>query len=267
MVAPYKQRILAVTKERIVAITQARMSSTRCPGKVLKPILGTPMVWQQWERIQQAHHLDECILATSTDSSDGPLVDYFTAKNQAVFRGSLNNVLNRYYQCAKVYQASQVVRLTADCPLLDPKIIDKTIEIHLKNANDYTNNIHFPLGMSVEVFRFNALEKAYYEAKLSSQREHVTLFIYNHPELFKLGQFSHSENLSHLRWTVDYPEDFEFVLQVYQNLYPQNPQFTMAQVLDLLTAQPQLSKINAHMEQNGLQKSLAEDHMMTYLDE
>lgn len=243
------------------------MSSSRYPGKVLKPILDYPMAWHQWERTKRAQSLDHCILATSTDSSDDHLVEYFTKNNQAVFRGSLNNVLNRYYKCAQHYQASHVVRLTADCPLIDPSIIDRTVEVHLKNDNDYTSSSLFPVGMSVEVVRFSVLEKAYYEAQLCSQREHVTLFIYRHPELFKLGKFIHIEDLSHLRWTVDYPEDFEFVLQIYQNLYPDNPQFTMKDVLNLLEEQPNLIKINAHMEHNGMQKSLAEDCRMTYLDE
>ena len=229
----------------IIAITQARMSSSRCPGKVLKSILGYPMAWHQWERMQRAQSLDQSILATSIDSSDDPLAEYFTQNNQLVFRGSLNNVLNRYYECAQYYQATHVVRLTADCPLIDPAIIDKTVEYHLKNNNDYTSSSLFPVGMSVEVCRFKVLETAYYEAKLRSQREHVTLFIYQHPELFKLGKLLNKEDLSHLRLTVDYPEDFELVVQIYQKLYPQNPHFTMNDVLTLLKEEPELIKINA----------------------
>lgn len=252
----------------IVGITQARMSSSRLPGKVLKPILGHPMASYQLERTKRSQLLDKSILATSTDVSDNPLVDYFEQNNQPVFRGSLNNVLNRYYECAKLHNATHVVRLTADCPLIDPDLIDKTIEQHLKNGNDYTSTAGFPVGMSVEVFRFSVLEKAYYEAKLRSQREHVTLFIYQHPELFKLGHHTNTTNLSHLRWTVDYPEDFEFVSQIYQKLFPKNPQFSMNDVLSLLEKEPPLIKINAHMKHNeGLEKSLREDRMMTYRDE
>ena len=255
-----------MSKDSIIAITQARMSSSRCPGKVLKPILGYPMAWHQWERTLQAQSLDQCILATSTDPSDDSLAAYFLKNKQAVFRGSLNNVLNRYYECAKHYKASHVVRLTADCPLIDPQIIDKVVATHLKNNNDYTSSALFPVGMSVEVFRFSALEKAYYEAHLSSQREHVTLFIYRNPELFKLEEVTHAKNLSYLRWTVDYPEDFEFVEQVYKKLYPLNPNFRMNDVIQLLENEPKLMQINAHMEHNGLKKSLAEDYKMTYLD-
>lgn len=251
----------------IIAITQARMSSSRCPGKVLKPIMGSPMAWHQWERTQKAHSLDHCILATSTDSSDDVLANYFSTHNQPVFRGSLNNVLNRYYECAKAQKATHVVRLTADCPLIDPAIIDRTVETHLQNNNDYTSIAHFPVGLSVEVCRFSILEQAYYEAKLRSQREHVTLFIHQQPELFKLEFIYNKEDLSYLRWTVDYPEDFEFVKQVYQHLYPQKSNFNMADVLQLLKEQPELIKINAHMKHNeGLIKSLNEDVTMTYLD-
>jgi spore coat polysaccharide biosynthesis protein SpsF len=175
-------------------------------------------------------------------------------------------VLNRYYECAKLYNAKHLVRLTADCPLTDPEIIDKTVEYHLKNKNDFTTTHLFPVGISVEVFTFKALEEAYFEAKLSSQREHVTLFIYSHPERFKLGKFSNKEDLSDLRWTVDYQEDFDFVSQVYEKLYPQTPNFTMLDVLHLLEKHPELIKINQHMQHNGLLKSLNEDREMTYLD-
>lgn len=244
------------------------MSSSRCPGKVLKPILGYPMAWHQFERTSKARSLDQHILATSIDSSDNPLAEYFIKNHQAVFRGSLNNVLNRYYECAKQYKAAHIVRLTADCPLIDPAIIDKTVEYHLDNNNDYTCNALYPLGMSVEVCRFTALERTFYEAKLRSQREHVTLFIYRHPELFQLGRLINNEDLSHLRWTVDYPEDFELVMKIYQKLYPQNPHFTMKDILTLLKNEPALIKINAHMKHNeGLLKSLKEDCKMTYLDD
>lgn len=251
----------------IVAITQARMSSSRFPGKVLKPICGYPMSWLQWERTKRARLIDQCVLATSEDESDDPLSTYFIRNNQLVFRGSLNNVLNRYYECAKQYKATHIVRLTADCPLIDPFIIDKTIEYHLKNENDYTCNSRFPIGMSVEVFRFTVLEKAYYEAKLRSQREHVTLFIYQHPELFKLGQWINTHDLSQMRWTVDYPEDFELVSYIFEKLYPQNPCFSLNDVLTVIENSPQLIKINAHIEHNqGLLKSLNNDYKMTYLD-
>lgn len=252
----------------IVAITQARMSSTRCPGKVLKPLLDRTMIWHQWQRTEQAKSIDKFILATSTDKSDDSLADCFNLEKKLVFRGSLTNVLNRYYECARTYKATHIVRLTADCPLTDPVIIDKTVEFHFANNNDYTITHHFPVGISVEVCSFQALETAYYEAKLSSQREHVTLFIYQHPELFKLGKFSNKEDLSHLRWTVDYPEDFDFVSQVYKRLYPHNPKFNMQDVLHLLETNPELIEINKHMKHNeGLIKSLNEDRKMTYLDE
>lgn len=114
----------------IVGITQARTSSNRYPGKVLKPILGSPMIWHQWQRTKRAHSVDQNVLATSVDASDDPLADLFLNNQEHVFRGSLNNVLTRYYECAKLYNATHVVRLTADCPLTDPEIIDRTVEYH-----------------------------------------------------------------------------------------------------------------------------------------
>lgn len=251
----------------IIAITQARVSSTRCPGKVLKPILNHPMAWHQLERSKRARLIDQSILATSNDASDDVLADYFNKHHEVVYRGSLNNVLNRYYECAKHYQATHIVRLTADCPLIDPEVIDQTIACHLEQHNDYTSTQQFPIGISVEVFRFEALEIAYYEANLSSQREHVTLFLYQHPERFKIGAFSSKQDLSHLRWTVDYPEDFEFVTQIYQRLYPEKRNFNNADVLALLEQHPELSQLNAHIKPNeGLIKSLAEDKPMSYQD-
>ncbi len=169
------------------------------------------MSWLQFQRTKGAKMIDHCVLATSTDPSDDVLADYFTQHQESVYRGSLNNVLSRYYNCAKEYGAQHVVRITADCPLMDPEIIDKVVTAHLEQGNDYTAMKNFPVGLSVEVCTFTALEKTYYEANLRSQREHVTLYIYKHPELFKINRVVHEPNLAHLRWTVDHKEDFIFV--------------------------------------------------------
>lgn len=251
----------------IIAITQARMSSSRYPGKVLKTLFDHPMAWHQLQRTKRAKLLDRCILATSSDPSDDELANYFINNNELVYRGSLNNVLSRYYECAKQYNATHVVRLTADCPLIDPLVIDKVIASHLDNDNDYTCTHLYPIGISVEVCKFDVLKTAYYEANLRSQREHVTLFIYKHPERFKIGQLSYKEDLSDLRWTVDYKEDFEFVSRVYQALYPDNKNFGIADILKLLEQHPEFAELNSHFTKNeGLIKSLEQDSTMTYLD-
>src|SRR3990167_3601927 len=172
----------------VLAIIQARMSSSRLPGKVLKPILGKPMIWHQWQRIQKTKHLDKLVLATSNDKSDDILARFFLSQGENVFRGSLNDVLSRYYHCALQYSPKHVVRLTADCPVIDPALIDKVVLTHLTEKNDYTSigGSTYPLGLSAEVCRFEALQLAYQQATLSSQREHVTLYIYQHLHQFKV---------------------------------------------------------------------------------
>lgn len=246
---------------------QARMSSSRYPGKVLKPILDKPMIWHQWERTKRATSIDKLILATSTDSSDDVLAAYFTTRKESVFRGSLQNVLSRYYECAVLHQPTHVIRLTADCPLTDPGVIDDVVKTHLKQNNDYTSNQLYPVGISVEVMRFEVLQAAYQEAALRSQREHVTLYIYQHPERFKIGRVDSCDDLSHLRWTVDYAEDFEFVSRVYEALYPEHPHFDMQAILQLLKRQPELIQLNSHFQRNaGLIKSLENDGLMLASD-
>lgn len=247
----------------IVAILQARTSSTRLPGKVLKPILGLPLLLQQINRIKRANKIDQLVVATSTDASDDTLAALCQEHDIACFRGSLSDVLSRFFHAAKAHHATQIVRLTGDCPLLDPAIVDEVIDYHLTGQFDYTNNTKipsFPDGLDVEIMTMAALEKTFHDAKLPSEREHVTPFIYNQPALFKLGLVQYHANLSHLRWTVDNAEDFELVQGLYQALYPTNPHFNMDDVLNYLEQHPYLKTINSHHKRNaGMQNSLCED--------
>lgn len=247
----------------ILAILQARLSSTRLPGKVLKPILGRPMLEHQIERIRRSRLIDRLMLATSDDPSDKPLEQLCLRLNIACFRGSLNNVLDRFYQAAVTSKPEHVVRLTGDCPLADPKIIDSTIRHYLDGGFDYTSNAleaTFPDGLDIEIFRFSVLETAWKEASLPSQKEHVTPFIYSQPERFKLGSFKGDKDLSGKRWTVDVPRDFQFVEKIYETLYPKKPDFDMYDILKLLEQNPELETINTDIERNlGYKKSLAED--------
>ena len=252
----------------IIAITQGRMTSSRLPGKVLKPILGHPMAWHQLQRTKQAKQLDKSIFATSTEKSDDVLAEFFIQCNEPIYRGSLNNVLSRYYHCAKEYNPTHVIRLTADCPLIDPLLIDQVIQQHLTDNNDYTGIANYPIGLSVEMMKFSVLEAAYYEAQLRSEREHVTPFIGKHPERFKIGRVTYKENLSHLRWTVDYEEDFILVSRIYETLYPDNPEFRMSDVLSVLDKHPDWTKLNAHFDpREGIKKSVAQDGEMNYFDD
>jgi len=247
----------------ILAILQARVSSSRLPGKVLKPILGRPMLERQLERVARAELIDRLIVATSGQPEDDAIADLCRYAAFECFRGSLIDVLDRYYQASRRYRPDTVVRLTGDCPLADPDVIDLGIRFFLENRFDYAGNCverTYPIGLDAEVFRFACLEQAWRAARLPSEREHVTPFIKNHPEKFSIGHFKNDRDLSSHRWTVDEPADYEFVKAVYEALYPTNPRFTTDDILRLLAERPKLTKINYHIiHGQGYQKSLKED--------
>lgn len=248
---------------KILAILQARVSSSRLPGKVLKPILGEPMLFRQIERLKRAQLVDRLIVATSVDASDDPLFAFCQERDVKCFRGSLADVLDRFYQAARQYLPEHVVRLTGDCPLADPLVVDQAIRLHLAGGYDYTSNAlepTFPDGLDVEVVSFACLEKAWQEAILPSQREHVTPFFYQHPERFKLGILKNLVDLSNLRWTVDEPADFEFINRVYGDLYPTKPAFTTDDILELLKTNSDYQQINSKIQRNeGYVRSLLKD--------
>lgn len=247
----------------ILAIVQARVSSSRLPGKVLKPILGVPMLLRQIERIQCAKKIDNLLVATSNDYTDDSIEILCKDNNIKWFRGNLNDVLDRFYQAAIQFNPDHVVRLTGDCPLADPGIIDRVIDYHLEGKFDYTSNAlepTFPDGLDVEIFRFSCLEKAWREAVLPSQREHVTPFINQQPEFFKIGSYKNDVDLSELRWTVDESRDFDLITKIYEALYPENSKFSTANIMAFLDQNPELKNINNHHQRNeGMQKSLLED--------
>lgn len=250
----------------ILAILQARTSSTRLPGKVLMNLAGQPMLARQIERIKGSKLIDKLIVATSDSEDDNRLAELCGEIEVECFRGSLDDVLDRFYRAAEPNQPEHVVRLTGDCPLADPAVIDQVIQFYLLSGCDYVSNTlepTFPDGLDVEVISFGALKKAWREAKKQSEREHVTPYIIGHRGMFNVANFAHSRNLSKLRWTVDEPEDFEFVKAVYERLYEQNPRFDMADILKLIDSSPELITINQGFVRNeGLAKSLAEDKVL-----
>jgi len=247
----------------ILAILQARVSSTRLPCKVLKPILGAPMILRQIERIKRAEYIDKLILATSTDQSDDELSELCQQHGIECLRGSLNDVLDRFYQVAVRYTPDHIVRLTGDCPLTDPQVIDEVIQTHLSGQYDYTSNTvepTYPDGLDVEIFRLSCLERAWKEASLTSQKEHVTLFFHQHSELFNIGSVKNTVDLSKLRWTVDELEDFTLVNKIYEQLYPNNSSFSTSEILNYLNSNEDVKEINSHFKRNdGLKKSLQQD--------
>ena len=236
-----------------LAILQARVSSTRLPGKVLRPLLGVPLLLRQVERVLRSRNLGELVIATSIDPSDDPLAELCRSSGLACFRGSLNDVLDRFYRVAEAYGfPTHVVRLTGDCPLTDPDIIDAVISFHFQGNYDYSSNAiapTWPDGLDVEVFRGTVLARAWREATEAWEREHVTQFMLR-KDLFSLGNYQAPIDLSHLRWTVDEPRDFDFVEQVYRRLWPGKPAFTSADVLQLLDDHPELAELNSSIRRN-----------------
>lgn len=245
----------------VLAILQARCSSHRLPNKVLKPLLGRAMVLREMERLTHSRYIDRLVLATSTDVSDDPLCALAKETGVNIYRGSLDDVLDRYYACAKEYGAEHIVRVTGDCPLIDWRVSDDVIARHLTEKNDYTHTTErFPDGLDTEVMTFAALAQAHREAQLTSEREHVTLYFRNHPERFRTGDVDCAEDYRDLRWTVDEPCDFAFVEAVYEKLYAKNNDFSMHDILALLQEHPDLRMLNHGIVRNeGLLKSLAED--------
>ncbi|MFH1700240.1 MAG: glycosyltransferase family protein [Candidatus Zixiibacteriota bacterium] len=247
----------------VVAILQARMSSSRLPGKVLRPIMGRPMLEYHLGRLSRSCKIDKLIVATSDQKDDSPICDLCDNLGVDFYRGSLNDVLDRFYRASLEFPSDIIVRLTGDCPLADPKIIDHGIKRFINSDFDYLSNTverTFPIGLDFEIFYSHHLKKAGENAVLPSEREHVTPYFHNHPEIFSIGQFSNDIDLSHHRWTVDEPQDFEFVLKVFESLYPDNPAFTTNDVLRLLERRPELMSLNYDIIHGvGYEKSIRED--------
>lgn len=249
----------------VVAILQARCNSSRLPNKVLKPILDKPMIQWQIERLNQSKYIDKLIVATSDESSDLPLVQLCNDHNTPVYRGSLNNVLERFYQVAIQTEPRIIVRLTGDCPLIDPTIVDEVIDFMKSGNFDYVSNSmepSFPDGLDVEVFSFDTLKHIYTNAKLPSEKEHVTLYVANNRDEFNIGVYKNPTDLSHHRWTVDELDDFKLVSAIFEGLADFNGDFRMADVLSFLEKEQSLKTLNSGIQRNeGLLKSLDKDKL------
>jgi spore coat polysaccharide biosynthesis protein SpsF len=252
----------------IVAVIQARMSSTRLPGKVGLLLEGKTVLEHVINRVKQAKNINSVIVATTNNPEDQILVKLCESLNTPVFCGSLNDVLDRFYQAVNPITPDHIIRITADCPVLDPKIIDNVIDHHLKTKADYTSNVSknptYPDGEDVEIFTFKTLKNAWKKAKLASEREHVTMYIRNNSADFKIEYIDNNIDLSQKRWTLDNQEDFNFIKCLYQKLYSKNKYFGLSEILNLLEKNPDLESINSHLKRNeGYQKSLKEDYVIT----
>lgn len=237
----------------VVAIIQARMGSNRLPRKVLLKLYGKTILEHVVERVSCARRVEKVIVATTVKNEDSDIADLAMKAGYAMYRGSENDVLDRYYQSAKAYNVEHIVRITADCPVIDPQIIDSVVEYYFKNKADYGSNIldeTFPDGEDVEVFSFETLEKAWQKAELPSDREHVTPYIRRNKRSFKLASYTNKVDLSGKRWTLDQEEDYRFLKEIFKKLYRSNPQFGMNDILKVLQECPHLENIN-----NGIMRN------------
>jgi spore coat polysaccharide biosynthesis protein SpsF len=243
--------------KKIVAVIQARLTSNRLPKKILRDISEKPLLWHVVERVKQARMINHIVLAIPDTPSNDELSFFIKKMAWNLFRGSEDDVLARYYHAAVQFEADIIVRVTSDCPLIDPTIIDETIKRHIQDGNDYTAvgvEGGFPRGLDVEVFNFKSLKIAYSKAVERSEREHVTLFIYQNPKLFKINFIEASGALRRpdIRLTVDTEEDLLLIREIYSRLNSYGKHSSTEYVLALIDGNPYLKSINKHIVQKEI---------------
>lgn len=240
------------------------MASTRLPGKVLADVNGRPMLQRVIERARRIPGATKIVLATSDDPANAPLLDLARQTGIASYAGSESDVLDRYYQATKQIAADVIVRITADCPVVDPAVSGRVVGKFLEGGFDYVSNTNpptFPDGLDTEVFSFDALVRAWREASLASEREHVTPYIWKNPAMFRTANVRGERDLSHLRWTVDHADDLAFVRSIYARMTERGlREFGMNDILDLLSSEPELASVNSdHSRNEGYAKSLSDE--------
>jgi spore coat polysaccharide biosynthesis protein SpsF len=247
----------------VVAVVQARMSSTRLPGKVLLPLAGKPVLEHVVDRVSYCQTIDKVVVATSIDASDDAIKQWCDSRDVSCYRGSLHDVLDRYYHAAREYEADTIVRITADCPAIDPAVVDEVIQGYMSDKFEcYGLAGEFPDGLDCTVFAFAAIERAWREAKLPSEREHVGPYIENNPQWFKTGALVKFSGLAHMRWTLDEPRDLAFLEEVFSRLHRDDAMFHTHDILALLDREPALIEINKNITRNaGYLKSLQTDKL------
>jgi spore coat polysaccharide biosynthesis protein SpsF len=245
-----------IPQVRVVAIIQARTGSTRLPRKVLREIGGATMLDRVVRRTKRASQLSEVVVATTVEPDDDAIVTECDRLGVQVFRGSEDDVLDRYYHAAMTFKAEAVVRITSDCPLIDSSVIDEVVRAFSGETPDYASNSltrTYPRGLDVEVMTMEALARAWNEATEPYHRVHVTPYLYQHPDVFRLLSLKAEADYSHLRWTVDTPEDLELVRSIYERL-GNDDSFGWRSVLTLLADEPSLSELNRHVPQKSLEE-------------
>ena len=244
---------MAQGSAKIVIVVQARMSSSRLPGKVLLPILGKSLLYRMIERLQMVKHQVQIVIATSTDAKDDAIETEAANIGVPCYRGSLDNCLDRHYQAGLKYKADVVIKIPSDCPLIDPLIIDEVLDFYFTHEGEYdfVNNLHpatWPDGNDVEIMTMACLEKNWKEASRPLELEHTTPYIWENPDQFKIANVTWSTGLDYSmshRFTIDYPHDYDLINRVYEELYPAKVNFSCDDILALLTKKPEIYQINA----------------------
>lgn len=240
------------------AIIQARCGSTRFPNKVFADINGKPLIWHVVNRLTHAKTIDKIVIATTTNEKDDQIEKWCNENNVACFRGSENDVLNRYYSASVAFPSDIVVRITADDPFKEPAVIDAVVNKLINEGYDHvTNNFppSWPEGLDCEAFTFAALEESEKTTNDAFEREHVTQYIYHNPDKFKIGNVASPKNLSYLRWTIDKEVDYEMVKAVYAHRDPANTGILLLdEILDILEKYPEIKEINSSVERSAMYK-------------
>lgn len=245
---------MSSTQPQVVAIVQGRMTSSRLPGKILADLGGKPMLAHVVERVRLAQTVERVVVATTSDTSDDPVAQFCRAKGYDCFRGSLFDVLDRFYQTARVYAADVIVRITADCPLIDPLVIDQTVKAFFQHQVDFAANRlpppwkrTFPIGLDTEVCSFAALERAWREAAQPHEREHVMPYLYEEEGRFKVHVIHAAQDYGDLRWTVDTPQDLSAMRALFA-LFQNNPPLSWLEVLPVWLQHPEVQSLNAGVQ-------------------
>ena len=237
----------------IVTVVQARTGSTRLPNKVLRPLAGKPLLARMVERVLAAERVGTVVVATTTAPSDDPIAALCRDEDFHCYRGHADDLLDRHYQAGKLYDASTVIKIPSDCPLIDPRVIDQVISFYLDRPGDfdYVSNLHpatYPDGNDVEIMTMAALETAWRESTRPLEREHTTPYFWENPDRFRVGNITWETGLDYSmsrRWTIDYEEDYRFIRAVYDALYPNNPLFSLDDILDFLAEHPEVEALNS----------------------
>ena len=238
---------------KVVAIIQARMGSSRLPGKVLKDILGKPMLWHLVKRVQKAKYVDDVVIATTGNKEDDSLEKFAAHNNLGIYRGSENDIVDRFFNGAKKYDSDVVVRVWGDCPLIDPDLIDKVLLEFISGSYDYASNSHpatYPLGMNFEVYSFKSLERIWKETNDMFYRQYPFEYVYANRDSFRALYDNNAVDLSHIHLTVDYIEDFQLVTGIFENLYSDKKTFHLEDILRFLQTHPALIETNKGLARN-----------------